>query len=77
MQTYSQYAPTGFDRSRAFLSDRQAWLVVPVSRNRDSNTLAESNFDAALEMLGGESDTVEVHRFGHSPQPGSHCRMTT
>jgi hypothetical protein len=27
--------------------------------------LEESNFAAALRILGGESDTVEVHRFGH------------
>lgn len=44
---------------------RENWLVVPVARNRDSGPLDESNFEAALEMLGGESETVEVHRFGH------------
>jgi len=27
--------------------------------------LEQSNFAAALEQLGGESETVEVHRFGH------------
>jgi hypothetical protein len=27
--------------------------------------LDESNFAAALRILGGESDTCEVHRFGH------------
>jgi hypothetical protein len=47
------------------LPDRQQWLVAPVSRNRDSDPLAESNFAACLESLGGESDNVEVHRFGH------------
>lgn len=40
-------------------------LVVVAGRNRDSETLTESNFASALEMLGGESDTVQVHRFGH------------
>ena len=40
-------------------------LVVVVGRNRDSGILDESNFQAALEILGGESDSVQVHRFGH------------
>lgn len=66
MQTYSQFAPTGFDRKGAFLDDdRQSWIVVPVSQTRDSGPLDQSNFASALAMLGGESDDVEVHRFGH------------
>ena len=36
-----------------------------MTRNRDSDTLTESNWACALELLGGESDTVEIHRFGH------------
>lgn len=47
------------------LEDRNNWLVVPVGRTRDSGTLAESNFEAALGILGGESESCEVHRFGH------------
>lgn len=62
---YADFAPTPFDHAGAFLRNRQEWLVVPVTRNRDSHSLAESNFAAALEILGGESETVEVHRFGH------------
>ncbi|MEI6232631.1 MAG: hypothetical protein WCT04_06240 [Planctomycetota bacterium] len=65
METYSNYAPSGFDCPGAFLPDRQDWFVVPVGRNRDSGPVAESNFKAALEMLGGESDDVEVCKFGH------------
>jgi len=65
MQTYSEFRPTGFDSAGAFLDDRQDWLVAPVSRTRDSGPFDESNFAAALEMLGGESEEVEVHRFGH------------
>lgn len=45
--------------------DRNNWLLAPVSRTRDSGPLDDSNFETALEILGGESDTVEVHRFGH------------
>jgi len=66
LQTYSEYSPTPFDRSGACLDDdRQDWLVLPVCRTRDSGPLDDSNVDAALSMLGGESDTVELHRFGH------------
>lgn len=65
METYSKFAPTALDSPGAFLEERQDWLLAPVSRTRDSNCLAESNFAAALEALGGESDDVEVHRFGH------------
>lgn len=65
MQTYSEYRPTGFDSAGLNLPDQQSWLVLPCGRNRDSDALSESNFSAALESLGGESETVEVHRFGH------------
>ena len=62
---YRDYKPTTFDRAGLALDDRQDWIVVPCGRNRDSETLDESNFAAALATLGGESDTCEVHRFGH------------
>jgi hypothetical protein len=66
MQPYREFQPTGFDPKGAFLEDeRQDWLVLPTGRNRDSGPYSLSNFDTALEMLGGESETVEVHRFGH------------
>ena len=38
---------------------------VFLSRHRDSDCLAESNFHTALKRLGGESDTVTVNRFHH------------
>lgn len=62
---YAEFKPTGFDNHITFDEDRESWLVVPVNRNRDSDILDESNFEAALKQLGGESDTVEIHRFGH------------
>ena len=65
MQTYSKFAPTPFDNAGAYLPNRQDWLMAPVSITRDSDELSESNFYSALEALGGESNTVEVHRFGH------------
>jgi hypothetical protein len=65
MQRYHDFQPTGFDCKGLALPDQQDWLVVPVARNRDSGCLDESNFAVALKCLGGESDTVQVHRFGH------------
>lgn len=65
MKRYREFQPTGFDPKGLGLDDRQEWLVVPVMRTRDSGPLDESNFDAAAKRLGGEGDTVEVHRFGH------------
>lgn len=62
---YREFAPTGFDAPGINLPDRQDWLVAPVSRIRGSSLLSESNFNVVLRDLGGESDTVEVHRFGH------------
>lgn len=44
--------------------DKPDW-VVSVGRNRDSDLMAESNFDTALEMLGGAGKNVVVERFGH------------
>ena len=40
------------------------WFVG-LSQNRDSDALDRSNFRAALEALGGESETVQVVREGH------------
>ncbi len=65
MITYREYAPTQFDSPGLALDDRQDWLVLPCGRNRDSDCLGESNFEAALAILGGEGEDTEVHRFGH------------
>jgi len=65
MKPYSEHQPTGLDPAGAFLPDRQDWLVAPVSRTRDSGPIDESNFQCFLDALGDESESVEVHRFGH------------
>src|SRR5689334_13940123 len=66
MQLYKEYRPTMWDSCGLALEDKQSWLVLTqVGQNRDSGLIEQSNFSAALERLGGESDTVEVHRFGH------------
>lgn len=65
MQTYKEYSPTSFDPAGLNLPDQQDWAVLPCGLNRDSGCLDQSNFATAVTALGGESDTVEVHRFGH------------
>lgn len=65
LKPYSSFRPTSLDPSGLSLPDRQNWLVCPVSRTRDSDHRTESNWASQLETLGGESATVEVHRFGH------------
>jgi hypothetical protein len=65
METYKEFRPTQFDSTGLGLIDQQNWLVAPVSQTRDSGPLDRANFDATLRALGGESETVEVHRFGH------------
>lgn len=49
-------------------TDRSQWLIVPVSRTRDSGPLDESNFASAeklLEAADPSGDDHENHRFGH------------
>lgn len=65
MRTYAEYRPTQFDCKGLALPDKQDWLVAPVIQTRGSGCLEQSNFATALRLLGGESETVEVHRFGH------------
>lgn len=67
MKRYGKWSPTAFDTPGLMIGDedRSNWLVVPVAQNRDSGCFAQSNFATALALLGGESETVEVHRFGH------------
>ena len=64
---YREWAPTGFDPKGLNGDDNGVsdYIVLPVIRTRDSGPFEESNFHAALKMLGGESDEVQVHRFGH------------
>lgn len=60
---YADWSPTQFDGNIDI--DREDWLVMPVMQTRDSGCIAQSNFATFLKELGGESETVEVHRFGH------------
>lgn len=66
---YRDFAPTPFDHKGAFLDDeKQNWLLVPVSRTRDSGILSNSNFETAEKMLDDidpERESFESHSFGH------------
>lgn len=65
MQRYSEFKPTPYDSRGLHLPDQQDWFVLPTTQTRDSDAVDRSNFRTALELMGGESETVEVHRFGH------------
>ena len=66
LQSYADFAPTGFDSAGAFLEDQQDWLVAPVGLNRDSGALESSNWNAFLASLPGpEGGAWDLHRFGH------------
>jgi hypothetical protein len=67
MRKYKDWRPTQFD-SKGLNGEENGisdFLVLPVSQNRDSGIFQRCNFKVALDMLGGESDNVQVHRFGH------------
>ena len=57
----------GMDGYHNFIGDDDEykdWLIV-AGKHRDSGVLECSNFDVALEMIGGESDYFRVERYGH------------
>lgn len=64
MITYSKFKPTKFD-SHIELEGKEDWLVAPVSRNRDSQILDESNFETFKKILDDKKIEYETHRFGH------------
>ena len=59
-------SPTGLDSLANFAGQLpdEGWGVL-VARNRDADLLSNSNFETALEQLGGEGENVEVVRIGH------------
>ena len=61
--------PSGLDSLSNYSGtdpDEFSNLLVVLTRSRDSDCLTESNWEVALEQLGGEeNEHVEIHRFGH------------
>lgn len=67
MKKYKDFSPTQFD-SKGLSGEYHGiskFLVAPCAQTRDSDCLERANFDALLKALGGESKSVQVHRFGH------------
>lgn len=58
--------PSGFDSLANYVGETEFPNTdCLLTQNRDSDSLTRSNFQSALLMLGGESENVEVLRFGH------------
>jgi len=65
MKKYSSFKPTQFD-SHYYVENREDWFIAPLTHNRDSDILTESNWDVFFKLMGKENeDTFEIHRFGH------------
>jgi hypothetical protein len=70
MQTLETIAkhPSVFDSEQNYMGaplSEFSGLYVVMTRNRESSFLTEHNWNEALDLLGGESDSVVIHRFGH------------
>lgn len=51
MKAYKDWSPTKHDIKGLGAEEYQDWLVLPVSTNRDADTLTRSNWRVACEML--------------------------
>lgn len=67
MKTFNDYNNQGkIDNWHNYLGNTDIKdMLVFLGRNRDSGLLDNSNFEVALNSLGGESDNIQIHRFGH------------
>lgn len=52
-------------RAPNYIGETYYEYFVVLGKHRDSDTLTRSNFDVALEMLDGESETVIIVRSSH------------
>jgi hypothetical protein len=64
------YTLERWTRPDSFMAMDSGWqyskaAFVFLGRHRESDLLTESNFDVAIERLGGESDTVKIVRESH------------
>ena len=70
MQTWKEYmntgGPSGFDGFSNYMGGHEHEnMYVLYGRNRDSDTLENSNFETILASLGGESESVWIESFNH------------
>lgn len=56
---------SGLDSADNYSGEDKSDYVIAFTQTRDSDILEQSNFSVCLDKLGGESDTVEIARFGH------------
>ena len=64
---HQELSGKGLDNYSNFIgdiSDIKNWFIL-LSQTRDSKILEQNKFNETLEILGGESETVQVHRFCH------------
>ena len=54
-----------WNRSKNYIGESYNDYYVLLSHHRDSGLVEKSNFNSALKMLNGESDTIKVVRFSH------------
>jgi len=71
MNDYTPENLKRWTRPECFIKWADHWAYtdecfVFLGRHRDSDLLTEVNFRVALDALGGESDTVQIIREGHS-----------
>ncbi len=67
MRTWYQAMTSGaLDSFDNYMGSREhADCFMFLGQSRDSDALERSNFEKGLELLGGESEAVQIHRFGH------------
>jgi hypothetical protein len=65
MQTIKQYCLQPNFGAFSEVTDFGHWLIAPCGANRDMDALQESNWRTQLALCGGESDSVQIFRFGH------------
>jgi len=59
-------SPSSFDTINNYVGNMpDPSLLCLMAITRDSDILQESNWACALELLGGESDSVQIIRIGH------------
>lgn len=62
---YCEFKPTSFDR-HITLENREDWLVMPVSINRDTESCVTlSNWQVCQDMMDKDNIEYEIHNFGH------------
>lgn len=68
MNALKQYIPSHLElwtMPSSYFGATHEGSYVFLGQHRDSDVLTRSNFEVALERLGGESETVQVIREGH------------